>query len=258
LYSLDKFLNLETEPFITYQEKMLSLKPSGGVIVNRGIIKKSCSSGEIHGKTNADYLKQNNNLIINVRKAKPFDNQETIIEECKNSLNELIKASKWPGKSNSSISNNLDSFDSLHLDQIPALNLSQSSLATSSLSSNFNDQTFNKSSGLIQMFDNHPKKIFNTAESVFASPTSTKFTVSEVEKNKSNKRVCNDYDTYEVFVQSNDALANDSEVICSPASNLVGGASQFNSKLFQLKKSQSAMTDNLNSLNLISKCLLIV
>jgi len=255
LYSSDKFLELEAEPFFINQEKMLSLKPSGVLTVKRGIIKKSCSSGEIHGKPKVDQ-KQNNNLIISVR-TKPFENQETIIEECKNSLNELIKASKWPDKTNSSISHNLNSLDSLRLDKIPALNLSQSSSVTSSMSSNLNDNTLNKSSGFTQLFDKHPKKILNSTEPIFASPTAIKKYAGE--KNINSKRVCNnDYDNYEFFVQSNDALANDSETICIPASNLVGGASQFNSNLFHLKNSQSIMTDQINSLNLISKCLLAI
>ena len=76
----------------------------------KGSFTKSNSSGQIHVKSyenknlNLSQIDMNNSGTLNKpREFRPFESrinkgQETIIEECKNSLNELIKASKWPDK----------------------------------------------------------------------------------------------------------------------------------------------------------------
>ncbi len=226
-----------------------------------------------------------NNLVINVRSVKGFDNQETIIEECKNSLNELIKASKWPEKAKLKDQSELDT---MHLDQIPDMDMSQSSLATSSLSLNY---SVNEASGancnlpkssrpilnMLQpsntdlVFKNKLFEVKNKTQTqtkaisglsnIFAAPkSSTMLTgLENTSANQNNlksdfvRNRYDNYDNYNEFSKSNTTLTYKDPEISSPASNLVGGASQFNSKFFQLKKSQSVANGQLSSLNLISK-----
>lgn len=83
----------------------------------KGSFTKSNSSGEINVKSNenknlhSSQIDMNNSgTLSKTREFRPFESrinkgQETIIEECKNSLNELIKASKWPDKVKNTSSN---------------------------------------------------------------------------------------------------------------------------------------------------------
>lgn len=57
--------------------------------------------------------------------------QEAIIEECKNSLNELIKASKWSANTQTSIQNEEQVMDSMNLEQILPVDSASSSLILS-------------------------------------------------------------------------------------------------------------------------------
>lgn len=243
----------------------------------------------------------NNNLVINVRNTKvtcTFDNQETIIEECKNSLNELIKASKWPEKAKIMSKENQSDLDTMHLDQIPDMDMSQSSLATSSLSLNYSNPVDHKNTEntacptakqtgrpvLNMLTQPQPantdlafkNKLFDVKQqkqvikpndkpglsNLINSPnSSTMLLHPEQQQQQNNTNFQSDfirnrydnYDNYNEFSKSNTTLAYKEPEISSPASNLVGGASQFNSKFFQLKKSQSVANGQLCSLNLISK-----
>lgn len=239
----------------------------------------------------------NNNLVINVRNTKAFDNQETIIEECKNSLNELIKASKWPEKVKMMSKENQSDLDTIHLEQLPDMDMSQSSIATSSMSLNCSNPvdhnntestayTATKQMGrpvLNMLTQPQPantdlvfkNKLFDVKQhkqvvksnnrpglsNLITSPISSTMLLNPEQQQQNNTNFKSDfirnrydnYDNYNEFSKSNTTLAYKEPEISSPASNLVGGASQFNSKFFQLKKSQSVANGQLCSLNLISK-----
>jgi len=197
----------------------------------------------------------------------------------------LIKASKWPEKAKLKDQSELDT---MHLDQIPDMDMSQSSLATSSLSLNY---SVNEASGancnlpkssrpilnMLQpsntdlVFKNKLFEVKNKTQTqtkaisglsnIFAAPkSSTMLTgLENTSANQNNlksdfvRNRYDNYDNYNEFSKSNTTLTYKDPEISSPASNLVGGASQFNSKFFQLKKSQSVANGQLSSLNLISK-----
>ena len=73
----------------------------------------------------------------------------------------------------------------------------------------------------------------------------TETLISDVEANctkLSNKRLNSNYDNLTENVE-------DEEVkVVSPASTLVGGASQFNSRLFQIKRGQNAVNVKISGL----------
>lgn len=76
-------------------------------------------------------------------------------------------------------------------------------------------------------------------DSKFTSPVTTETLIADVETNCiNNKRLNNNYDN---LTMVRDRSKEDEVKVVSPASSLVGGASQFNSRLFQLKRSQNAV-----------------
>ena len=227
--ALDKRLSVNLE-------KMLNLtsgrKTSNSSSSNNLNIKYIDEQASCHNYDNAHHYRNENKpnslMFNNFKYTKPTEpttaktsfnkSQETIIEECKNSLNELIKASKWPDKSKQLDMNKLDDLNSLRLEQItPLLNSSQSSLATSSMSSNnpiteLDSRQYN--TGLLNLGSMNYLRDLKMSQQHYQPEAGP-------------------LDNY-------DNLANsEQEEISSPAFNQVGGAGQFNSKLFQLKKSQS-------------------